>query len=84
MGGVGLTAAEKGARARERRWAAWAARGRGARARGRERVGRIQPSRGGEDFPFSFSISISISISICFFYFFYLLFLLNKYLAIYS
>jgi hypothetical protein len=30
MGGAGLTAAEGGSRAREQRWAAWAARGGGA------------------------------------------------------
>jgi hypothetical protein len=33
-GGAGLTAAEGGARARERRWAAWAEQGTGARERG--------------------------------------------------
>jgi hypothetical protein len=47
-GGAGLAVAEGGARARERRWAAWATRGESA-ARGREkrRFGRIRPSRGG-------------------------------------
>jgi hypothetical protein len=39
--------------------------------------GDFGPAKRG-NFPFSFSISIS------YFYFFYLLFLLNKYLAIYS
>jgi hypothetical protein len=39
-GGAGLTAAEGGARARERRWVAWAAKGgRGARRVGERREG---------------------------------------------
>jgi hypothetical protein len=43
MGGAGLIAAEGGARARERSWAAWAERGTGARERERG-MGRIRPS----------------------------------------
>jgi hypothetical protein len=51
---------------------------RGARGRGEKDWAGNGPAEGGGFFPFSFSISIS------YFYSFYLLFLLNKYLAIYS
>jgi hypothetical protein len=77
-GGAGLTAVEGGARARERRWATWAVRAReerGARKR-EEKVGPDSAQPRGEDFPFSF-------LFLFHFYSFYLLFLLNKYLAIY-
>jgi hypothetical protein len=49
-----LTAAEGGARARERGWAAWAERGTGARAERGEGWAGFGPAEGGEDFPFSF------------------------------
>jgi hypothetical protein len=62
-GGVGLTAAEGGARARERSWAAWATRGeeRGARKR-EEKVGpdSAQPRGGGFFFFFFYFYFISI------------------------
>jgi hypothetical protein len=65
-GGAGLTAAEGGARARERRWAVWAARGgeRGARER-EKKVGpeSAQPRQGFSFFFFLFLFLISISIS---------------------
>jgi hypothetical protein len=59
-GGAGLTAAEGGARARERRWAARGGGGGRARRAGERRGGWVGfgPTEGG-DFPLYFSISIS-------------------------
>jgi hypothetical protein len=60
-GGAGLTAVEGGARARERRWAAWATRGEESAASRREkrRLGRIRPSRGVFLFLFLFLFLLS-------------------------
>jgi hypothetical protein len=63
-----------------RRWAAWAAREGGARARGGEEVGWIRPSRVGKGFPFFLFLFLFL---ILFLFFFNLLFLLNKYLSMF-
>jgi hypothetical protein len=59
------------------RWAAWAAREGGVRARGEERWAGSGPAEGGSISFFSFSISIS------YVFFFNILFLLNKYLSMF-